>query len=92
MDNLETVILNAMGKTDVGRAVQKNRVAGCSEGAQCADHTAEHAVLIPYIGRGQVFNAVALALPTDDCIIISPGGGEIPVGRVGCAPNDCFRD
>ena len=92
MNDLVTVVGDAAGKADIGRAVQQHAVAGGRKGGQRADHTAKHAVFIADMFGQHALDIVALLLPADDGVVIFRRGAEIAVGRVGGTADDRFRD
>ena len=89
MDDVVAVVVEAVGKADVGGAVHQHLVAPGADAVQRADHAAQHAVLVADVLCLQPGDAVALCLPLDDGVIILFGGRIVAEGRV-LHPGDHF--
>ena len=86
------VILQRVSEADVGGAVQQHRVAGGGQAPQRRRHAAQHTVFVTDGVLGQPLDAVAVALPADDGVIVGVRRQEIAVQRVGRARNDSGGD
>ena len=87
VDDLIAVVFQAMGKANVGGAVEEHLVTPGADAVQGADNAAEDAVFIADVLFGKALNAVAGALPADDGIVVFRCWVKIAEGRVLC-PGD----
>ena len=85
---MEPVVLQAVGKADVGRRVDQHMIPVGAEDLQGADHPAQNAVLISDMLRRQSGNAVAAGLPVYDPLKILLRRTEISEGRMFGSFND----
>ena len=61
----EAVVLQALGEANVGRAVEKDLVAGRNKAVERGHHAAKHAVLVANVLGREAGDAVAGLLPAD---------------------------
>ena len=88
VDDVVAVVLQAVGKTDVGGGVQQDIVSAGAENVQRADNAAQHAVFIADALLCQAGDAVARFVPADDGSKIFLRGRKIAVGRMPGAGDD----
>ena len=82
VDDLIAVVFQAMGKANVGGAVEEYLVTPGTDTVQGADNAAQNPVFIADVLFGKALNAVAGALPADDGIVVFLCGAEVAKGRV----------
>ena len=87
VDDLIAVVFQAMGKANVGGAVEEHLVTPGADAVQGAVNAAENPVFIADVLFGKALNAVAGALPADDGIVVFRCWVKIAEGRVLC-PGD----
>ena len=82
VDDVITVVGQAVGEADVGGAVHQHLIAPGADAVQRADDAAQNAVLVADGLGGQAGDAVAHRLPADDGVIIFGRRVEVAEGRV----------
>ncbi len=82
MHDAVAVVAQAVGESDVRRAVQQHGVAGRGECGHGGDHAAEHAVFVSDRVTGQSGHVVAVALPADDRVEVLVRRIEVAIQRV----------
>ena len=82
VDNVIAIVRQAVGKANVGRAVEQHVVPFGAQNVQRGDHAAQYAVFVADVFRLQAGDAVARFVPADDGIIIFIGRTKIAKGRV----------
>ena len=76
------IVRQAVGKANVGRAVEQHVVPFGAQNVQRGDHAAQHAVFVADVFRLQAGNAVVALLPADNGIVIFRRGVKIAEGRM----------
>ena len=82
VDNVIAIVRQAVGKADVGRAVEQHVVPFGAQNVQRGDHAAQHAVFVADVFALQPGNAVVALLPADNGIVIFCRGVKIAEGRM----------
>ena len=82
VDNVIAIVRQAVGKADVGRAVEQHVVPFGAQNVQRGDHAAQHAVFVADVFRLQAGDAVVVFLPADDGIVVFRRGVKVAEGRM----------
>ena len=88
VDDFKTVVRKAAGKADIGRAVQQNSIARCSERRDCGDDASQHTIFIADAFPCQTGDMVSCFLPADDGRKVGVRQGKIAESRVLYPLND----
>ena len=92
VDQMIAVILQRLGKADVGRSMDQHVVSPGAEYIEGADDPAQDAVGVADVLLLKALHAVALLLPADDGLIVFLPGIEVAVGRMLHTACDGLRD
>ena len=90
--HLITIVLQTGCKSNICRAVQKDRISWCRQALQCRKNPSEDTILIADILFFQSIYAISFLMPFDNFIKIAISRCKITICRMFCTFNNRLRN